>query len=42
MNVTKNDAETALRDADRTGEHSLTLFHYELTSPYLLLWEYCG
>ena len=38
MNVTKNDVETALRDADRTGEHSLTLFHYELTSPYLLLW----
>ena len=38
MNVTKNDAETALRDVDRTGEHSLTLFHYELTSPYLLLW----
>ena len=38
MNVTKNDAETALRDAGRAGEHSLTLFHYELASPYLLLW----
>ena len=38
MNVTKNDADTALRDAGRAGEHSLTLFNYELTSPYLLLW----
>ena len=38
MNVTKNDAETALRDAGRAAEHSLTLFHYEIASPYLLLW----
>ena len=38
MNVTKTDAETALRDAGQTAEHSQTLFHYELASPYLLLW----
>ena len=38
MNVTKTDAETALRDADRAAEHSQTLFHYEIASPYLLLW----
>ncbi len=38
MNVTKNDAETALHDAGRAGEQSLTLFNYEMASPYLLLW----
>ena len=38
MNTTKNDAETALRDAGKAEEHSLTLFHYEMASPYLLLW----
>ena len=38
MNITKNDAEAALRDADRAGEHSLTLFNYGIASPYLLLW----
>ena len=38
MNITKNDAETALRDAGQAGERSLTLFHYEMASPYLLLW----
>ena len=38
MSTTKNDAETALRDAGKAEEHSLTLFHYEMASPYLLLW----
>ena len=38
MNMNKNDAETSLRDAGRAAEHSQTLFHYELASPYLLLW----
>ena len=38
MNITKNEAEAALRDVGETGEYSLSLFHYEITSPYLLLW----
>ena len=38
MNITKNDAEAALRDVGETGEYSLTLFHYQITSPYLVLW----
>ena len=38
MNITKNDAEAALRDVGETGEYSQTLFHYQITSPYLLLW----
>ena len=38
MKITKNDAESALRDAGKAEEQSLTLYHYELTSPYLLLW----
>lgn len=38
MNITKTDAETALRDAGRASERSLTLFHYKMASPYLLLW----
>ena len=38
VSTTKNDAETALRDAGKAEEHSLTLFHYEMASPYLLLW----
>lgn len=38
MSITKNEAETALRDAEKAEEHSLTLHHYEVASPYLLLW----
>ena len=38
MKITTNDAETALRDVGETGEYSLSLFHYEISSPYLLLW----
>lgn len=38
MSITKNDAETALRDAGKAEERSLILFHYEITSPYLLIW----
>lgn len=38
MNITKNDADTALRDAGAAGEQGLTLFNYEMASPYLLLW----
>ena len=38
INITKNDAKTALRDAGRAGEHSLTLFNYGIASPYLLVW----
>ena len=38
MNITKNDAKTALRDVDRAGEYSLTLFNYGIASPYLLVW----
>ena len=38
MITTKNEAEMALRDAEEAEEHSLTLYHYEIASPYLLLW----
>lgn len=38
MNITKKDAERALRDAGKAEEKSLTLYHYEMASPYLLLW----
>ena len=38
MNITKDDAAAALRDVGETGEYSLSLFHYGITSPYLLLW----
>ena len=38
MNITKNDAERALRDAVKAEEQSLALYHYEMASPYLLLW----
>ena len=38
MKITKNDAESALRDVGKAEEQSLTLYHYEMTSPYLLLW----
>ena len=38
MNVTKDDAETALKDVGAARRQSLTLFRYELASPYLLLW----
>ena len=38
MNVTKNDVAAALHDVSKTEEHSLTLFHYEMTYPHLLLW----
>ena len=38
MSITKNEAETALRDTEKAEEHSLTLHHYEVSSPYLLLW----
>ena len=38
MNITKDDAAAALRDAGKAGEHSQTLFNYEMASPYLLLW----
>ena len=38
MNITKNDAEAALRDAGMAEERSLTFFHYKMASPYLLLW----
>ena len=38
MSITKNEAETALRDAEEAKERSLTLFGYEMASPYLLLW----
>ena len=38
MNVTKDDAETALKEVDAARRHSLTLFQYGLASPYLLLW----
>ncbi len=38
MNVTKDDAETALREVSRARAQSLTLFQYGLASPYLLLW----
>ncbi len=38
MNITKDDAAAALRYAGQAGEHSQTLFNYEMASPYLLLW----
>ena len=38
MNITKDDAAAALRDAGKAGAHSQTLFNYEMASPYLLLW----
>ena len=38
MNVTKDDAETALQDVGAARRHSLTLFRYGHASPYLLLW----
>ncbi len=38
MTVTRDDARAALRDAEAAGERSQTLFRYELSSPYLLLW----
>ena len=38
MNLTRGEAETALRDVGRTHEHSLLLFGYGLASPHLLLW----
>ena len=38
MSITRNDADAALRDAGKAGEYSKTLFHYEMASPYLLLW----
>lgn len=38
MTITKNDADAALRDAGAASEQSLTLFNYEMASPYLLLW----
>ena len=38
MNVTKDDAETALKDVGAARRQSLTLFRYGLASPYLLLW----
>ena len=38
MNVSRDDAETALKDVDAARRHSLTLFQYGLASPYLLLW----
>ncbi len=38
MNVTRGDAEKALRDVGRTHEQSLLLFGYGLASPHLLLW----
>ena len=38
MNITKNDAKSALHAAGKSEEYSLTLYHYEMASPYLLLW----
>ena len=38
MNVTRNDAATALHDVDSASRHSLALFQYALASPFLLLW----
>ena len=38
MNMTRGEAEAALRDAGRTHEHSVRLFGYGLASPNLLLW----
>ena len=38
MNMTRGEAEAALRDAGRTHEHSVRLFGYGLASPHLLLW----
>ena len=38
MTITRNDAATALRDADSASRRSLALFQYGLASPFLLLW----
>ena len=38
MTITRNDAETALNDVDSARRQSLTLFKYQLASPFLLLW----
>ena len=38
MSVTKDEADAALHDINKAGEQSLTLFHYGIASPYLLLW----
>lgn len=38
MTVTRDDAASALREIDRAGRHSRTVFRYWLASPYFLLW----
>ena len=38
MTITRNDAATALRDADSASRRSLALLQYGLASPFLLLW----
>jgi len=38
MTITSTDAANALHDVDSARRHSLALFQYGLTSPFLLLW----
>ena len=38
MTVNKDDALSALHDVESAERRSRTLFHYELASPYILLW----
>ena len=38
MNVSKDDALSALHDIEATEHRSRTLFSYSLASPYLLMW----
>lgn len=38
MNLTRDEAGSRLREIEAARSHSLTLFNYELASPYFLLW----
>lgn len=38
MTISKEQAESALRDVAQVGHRSATLYKYSKTSPYLILW----
>ena len=38
MNITRDDAASALQDVDSAQRRSVALFEYELASPFLVLW----